>query len=68
MTLDIEKLKQAIDDNQAAGWPAMQIPVCHARELITRLEAAEKEVSRLEWIISLHPAIDPSVIAINESK
>ena len=31
-------------------------------ELITRLEAAEKEVSRLEWIISLHPAIDSSVI------
>ena len=37
-------------------------------ELIDRLEAAEKEVSRLEWIISLHPSIDPSVIAIKESK
>ena len=48
--IDIQKLKQAVDDNQAAGWPAMQIPVCHARELITRLEAAERDAARLDFL------------------
>ena len=32
------------------------------------LEAANQEIERLEWIISLHPAINPSVLAMKETK
>jgi len=35
---------------------------------IEKIKAAEKEVSRLKWIIGLHPAIDPTVISMKESE
>ena len=61
--IDIEKLKQAIDDNQAAGWPAMQIPVCHARELITRLKAAEQDANRWNWMLERMSGKDVMIFA-----
>ena len=61
ITVDCDQYFQGQDSLPLAKYYAQANPPA-VLELITRLEAAEKEVSRLEWIISLHPAIDSSVI------